>query len=103
MHDTIKADFIALSARAKIAVLSRTVHMETIHNRDHPKDAERIYRSSEFVHRLSGFIMTLAYQPDKFQQDSTHATVSLIEGVSTHGRHYLTKLHEWIMEARNIP
>jgi hypothetical protein len=102
MHDTIKAAFIALSSRAKIAVLSRTIHMETIHNRDRPEDPQQLYRSSEFIHRLSGFIMSLSYRPDEFQRDSTHASSSLIEGVATHGKHYLTKLHGWIVEARDI-
>ena len=101
-HDTIKADFNALSVRAKIAVLSRTIHMETIHNRDHPEDAERTYRSSEFVHRLSGFIMALSYQPDKFHREATRATNSLVEGVARHGEHYVTMLHKWIVEARDI-
>jgi hypothetical protein len=102
MHDKIKDDFIALSARAKISVLARTVHMETIHNRDHPDNAELIYRSSEFVHRLSGLIMTLCYPPVESRQNATYAAVLLIEGVSTHGHQYLNKLHEWIVDAQKI-
>ena len=100
MHDNIEQDFIALSVQAKIAVLARTIHMETIHNRDRPEDAERLYRSSEFTHRLAGFIMSLAYRPDDVQNDPVWATKTLIEGVAIHGQPYLNKLHHWIVEAR---
>jgi len=102
MHAEIEHAFVGLSARAKIAVLARAIHMETIHNRDDPKGAERLYRSSEFVHRLAGFIMSLAYRPDEFERDATWATKALIEGVAIHGQPYLTELHKWIVEARMI-
>lgn len=100
MHDKIEKDFIALSVQAKIAVLARTIYMETIHNRDRPEDAEWLYRSSEFTHRVAGFIMSLVYRPDDFQNDATWAARTLIEGVAIHGRHYLNELHHWIVEAR---
>lgn len=100
MHDRIEEDFIALPVQAKIAVLARTVHMETIHNRGHPEDAERLYRSSEFTHRLAGFIMSLAYRPDDFQNEATWATKTVIQGVAVHGEDYLSELHRWIVEAR---
>jgi len=99
MHDKIEKAFIALSVQAKIAVLARTIHMETIHNRDRSEDAERLSRSSEFTHRLAGFIMSLAYRPDEFQNDATWATKTLIEGVTIHGQPYLDELHRWIVEA----
>jgi hypothetical protein len=99
MQDKIEKDFIALSVQAKIAVLARTIHMETIHNRDRPEDAERLYRASEFTHRLAGFIMSLAYRPNEFQNDATWATRTLIEGVAVHGQPYLNALHHWIVEA----
>lgn len=102
MQDKIEKDFIALSARAKIAVLARTIHMETIHNRDYADCVENLYRSSEFVHRLAGFIMSLTYQPDDFQRDAAWATTTLIEGVALRGQPYLTKLHEWIAQARKM-
>ena len=102
MHDEIEKDFADLTARAKIIVFARTIHMETIHNRDWPENAERLKRSSEFVHRLSGFIMALAYRPDDFQRESTWAAKALIEGVAIHGQHYLTKLHNWISEGRGV-
>lgn len=102
MQNSIRRDFVDLSVRGKIAVLSRTIHMETIHNRDHAKDAERIYRASELIHRLSGFIMSLAYRPDDFQRDAAHAATLLIEGVMAHGDPYLVKLHGWILEAQTI-
>lgn len=51
--------------------------METVHVRaahlDHPDDAERIYQSSKFMHRLSGLIMGLAYKPKEFHGNSAHA------------------------------
>lgn len=99
MHDKIEKDFIALPVRAKIAVLARTIHMETIHNRDHPEDAERLYRSSEFIHRLAGYIMSLTYRPDDFHNDAAWATKTLIKGVAIHGQPYLNELHQWIVEA----
>ena len=102
MCDEIENDFLALSARAKTAVLARVIHMETIHNRDTPEKAERLYRSSDFVHRLAGFSMSLAYRPDNFQRDATWATKTLIEGVAIHGQPYLAELHKWIMEARTV-
>ena len=102
MHAEIERAFAGLSDRAKIAVLARAIHMETIHSRDHPESAERLYRSSEFVHRLAGFIMSLAYRPDDFQRDATWATKALVEGVAIHGQPYLTELHKWIVEARTV-
>ena len=102
MNTEIEDAFAALSIRAKIAVLARAIHMETIHNRDYPECAERLYRSSEFVHRLAGFIMSLAYRPDDFQRNETWASKALIEGVAIHGQIYLTELHKWIVEARTV-
>lgn len=106
MDQDIADDFIGLSPRAKVAVLSRTIHMETIHVRaahlDHPDDAERIYLASEFMHRLSGFIMALAYNPEKFQADATRAAATLIEGIRPHGQAYLDKLREWVADAQSI-
>jgi len=102
MHAEIECAFAGLSDRAKIAVLARAIHMETIHNRDHSGSAERLYRSSEFVHRLAGFIMSLAYRPDEFQRDATWATKALVEGVAIHGQPYLTELHKWIVEAHAV-
>lgn len=102
MNAEVEDAFAALSVRAKIAVLARAIHMETIHNRDYPQSAERLYRSSEFVHRLAGFIMSMAYQPDDFQRDATWASKALVEGVARHGQPYLTELHDWIVEARTV-
>jgi len=107
MRQAIEIEFLALSARAKIAVLSRTIHMETIYARaahfDDPDDAKRIYQSSEFIHRLSGFIMALAYQPDEFQQNSACAAAALVEGIEPYGQSYLGMLHQWIIEAQPLP
>lgn len=102
MHAEIERAFAGLSDRAKIAVLARAIHMETIHNRNHPESAERLYRSSQFVHRLAGFIMSLAYRPDDFQRDATWATKVLVEGVAIHGQPYVTELHKWIVDARTV-
>jgi hypothetical protein len=106
MDQDIAADFIALSPRAKVAVLSRTIHMETIHVRaahlDYPDDAKRIYLASEFMHRLSGFIMALAYNPETFQHDATCAAMALIDGIRPHGQAYLEKLREWVADAQSI-
>ena len=103
MHRKIESDFNALSARAKIAVLARTIHMETIYNRDYPEAAERLYRSSEFVHRLAGAIMSLTYEPENFSERTTWFTNVLVEGVAARGQSQLTKFHEWIDEVRSMP
>lgn len=80
--------------------------METVHVRaahlDDPEDAERIYLSSEFMHRLSGFIMALAYDPEGFQRDAAHAATALIDGVESHGHAYLDKLREWVADVQSI-
>ena len=102
MHAEIERAFAGLSDRAKIAVLARAIHMETIHNRDHPESAERLYRSSQFVHRLAGFITSLTHPPDDFQRDVTWATNALVESVAIHGQPYLTELHKWIVDARTV-
>ncbi|ATY30818.1 hypothetical protein [Sphingomonas psychrotolerans] len=106
MHQDIAVAFVALSSRAKIAVLARTIHMETIHVRgahlDHPDDPMRLYQSSEFIHRLSGFIMRLTRDPDLGERDMTHAAASLVEGIEPRGQYYLDRLSEWIAEAEAI-
>jgi hypothetical protein len=102
MHDDIQHDFKALSARAKITVFARTISMETTLNRDHPESAERLYQSSEFVHRLSGYILSLTYRPDDVEREMTRAAKVLTEGMAIHGQPYLRMLHEWIMEAGPI-
>lgn len=110
MHSNLEAGFLALSSRAKIWVLARTIHMETIHVRgqylDHPDDAARIYQSSELIHRLAGFINMLSFNPDKFDGDRVHAEYAasyLAEEIrQRHGQAYLTMLHDWIVEAQAI-
>lgn len=106
MEETIIDDFVALSIAAKIAVLARTIHMETIHVRsafaDRPGDVGYLYSSSEFVHRLSGFIMAMTYNPDDFQKCCTYAAQFLVGEVRKHGQAHLQMLHSWIDEARTI-
>jgi len=85
MHQDIVATFLALSSRGKIAVLARAIHMETIHVRaahlDYPGDAVRPYRSSEFIHRLSGSILGLTHNPELGESEATYAALSLVEGI----------------------
>jgi hypothetical protein len=106
MHQDIVAAFLTLSSRAKIAVLARTIHMETIHVRaahlDHPDDPTRIYQSSEFIHRLSGSIMGLTRDPNMGERETTYTATSLVEGVGPRGQYYLDRLSEWITEAQSI-
>ena len=106
MHQDIVAAFIALSSRAKVAVLARAIHMETIHVRaarlDQPDDPAPLYQSSEYIHRLSGSIMGLARNPEMDAREATFAAMSLVEGIEPRGQHYLTTLSEWIADARSI-
>jgi hypothetical protein len=106
MQQGLVATFLALSSRGKIAVLARAIHMETIHVRaahlDHPCDTVRLYRSSEFIHRLSGSILRLTHNPDLGESDARYVALSLIEGIEPRGRHYLDNLSEWITHAQSI-
>lgn len=106
MHEDIAAGFLSLSTKGKIAVLARTIHMETIHVREayleHPDDALRIYMSSEFIHRLSGAVMGLARNHDRSERETTYIVTLLIEGVAPRGQYHLNKLSAWIIEASSI-
>ncbi|WHU04308.1 hypothetical protein [Sphingomonas sp. NIBR02145] len=106
MQQGIVATFLSLSSRGKTAVLARAIHMETIHVRaahlDYPGDAVRLYRSSEFIHRLSGSILRLTNNPDLGESEATYAALSLVEGIEPRGQHYLDKLTEWIIEAQSM-
>jgi hypothetical protein len=105
MHDTIASDFAGLSLRAKIMVLARTIHRETIHVRDahldDPTDSEKLYQSIEFIHRLSGCIMSIATEGAD-TKCANYVAPLLIDGVKLRGAPYLRMLADWISEAETL-
>jgi hypothetical protein len=91
--------FSGLSRTAKAKFLARVAHMETIHVRaaylDNPNNAESLYRSSEFVHRLCGCIMHVLSQ----DTDAGYAmsVASLIgEGTAERGEQAHAKILSWL-------
>ena len=86
-------------------VLARTIHMETVHVRsahlDDPTDSEKLYQSSEFIHRLSGCIMSIATEPAGAASPD-YAVPLLIEGMKPRGAPYLRMLSDWIGEAQTL-
>jgi hypothetical protein len=91
--------FSGLSRTAKAKFLARVAHMETIHVRaaylDDPSDAQSLYRSSEFIHRLCGCIMHVLSQ----DTDASYAmsVASLIaEGTGERGEQTQAKMLSWL-------
>ncbi|PKP92940.1 MAG: hypothetical protein CVT77_07210 [Alphaproteobacteria bacterium HGW-Alphaproteobacteria-16] len=77
--------------------------METIHVRiahqDFPDEPARVFSSNEFIHQLSGFIMSLSQNSEISQPLRTHMIQTLIDGVKPRGAHYFGELRRWIVEA----
>lgn len=79
--------------------------METVHVRsahlDDPTDSEKLYQSSEFIHRLSGCIMSIATEPAE-ATGADYVAPLLIEGVKPRGAPYLRMLGDWVGEAETL-
>ncbi len=86
-------------------VLAQTIHMETIHVRgahlDDPTDTDKLYLSSEFIHRLSGSIMSITNEEAEVES-TDYIALMLIEGVKPRGAPYLRMLADWISAAETI-
>src|SRR5690348_12361374 len=96
MESNLRARFEGLSREGKARVLARLIHMETIHVRsahlDDPTDANSLYGSSEFMHRLSGYILA-ALGPGDI--DAPNMIDSILTSVRPRGQYYVDKLEEW--------
>ena len=77
-----------------------TIHVRSVHL-DDPSNAERLYQSSEFIHRLSGSIMTITHEPPEGKSED-YITALLIEGVTPRGAPYLRMLADWIKAAEML-
>ncbi len=90
---------------AKVSVLARTIHMETVHVRgdriDFPGEQARVYVSTEFIHRLSGYIMSIAYGSTPSGADAERMIQTLIKNVEPRGQYFVDQLRTWIGEARS--
>ena len=99
MVNDLSAKFAALTPIAKARVLARLILMETVHVRgarlDDPSDSDSIYSSSEFVHRLSGFILTVL-SPDHPGPDDQSMIEAALLSVRPRGKYYVDQLSNWI-------
>ena len=98
--ERLAAEFNALRYTAQAKVLARLIHMETVHVRvafyDDPSDGAALYRSSEFVHRLSGIIMVII---DDHKALDVPLLISLIiSGLEPRGRRGLDQLCDWVSQ-----
>ena len=104
MHDEIHTSFAALAPDSQARVLARLIHMETIHVRsahlDDPSDTKRLYASSEFIHRLSGFVLGVlnANSPPGREKGMIN---TIMRSVEPRGQFYVERLVEWITAEAN--
>jgi hypothetical protein len=91
--------FAALPADGQARVLARLIHMETIHVRsahlDDPNDTRSLYASSEFIHRLSGFILAVL-NTDSPSGREAGMIDTILRSVQPRGQFYVDRLGEWI-------
>lgn len=99
MTSDLHAGFAALEPTGKARVLARLIHMETILVRDahiiDPHDCERLYASSEFMHRLSGFIVGVL-DPDSPEGREKGMIDTVLRSIQPRGVYYVDKLAGWI-------
>ena len=99
MNANLHAAFAALLADGQARVLSRLIHMETIHVRsahvDDPNDTGSLYASSEFIHRLSGFLLAVL-NPDSPADRDARMIDTILRSVEPRGQFYVDRLAEWI-------
>jgi hypothetical protein len=96
----LAAEFNALHYSAQAKLLARLIHMETVYVRaafdEDPSDGAALYRSSEFVHRLSGIIMVII--DDHEALDVPLLIGLIIHGLEPRGRRCLDQLCEWVSQ-----
>lgn len=99
MNADLSARFAALTATSRARVLTLLIHMETIHVRsayiDDPSDTKSLYASSEFIHRLSGFVLT-ALNTDGPSGREMGVIDTIMRSVEPRGQYYVDRLVEWI-------
>jgi len=104
MHDELHTSFAALPAESQARVLARLIHMETIHVRsahlDDPSDTKSLYASSEFIHRLSGFVLAVL-NADSPPGRETGMIKTILRSVEPRGQFYVDRLAEWITAEAN--
>jgi hypothetical protein len=104
MKDDLHTSFAALPADSQARVLARLIHMETIHVRsahlDDPSDTTSLYASSEFIHRLSGFVLGVL-NADSPPGREKGMIDTILRSVEPRGQFYLNRLAEWITAETN--
>jgi len=104
MNADLSARFAALTANSQARVLALLIHMETIHVRsahiEDPSDTQSLYASSEFIHRLSGFVLTVL-NADRPSGRETGMIETILRSVEPRGQYYLDQLGEWIATETN--
>ncbi|MBG7615069.1 hypothetical protein IWC96_07200 [Brevundimonas sp. BAL450] len=99
MSSDLYTAFAALPADSQARVLARLIHMETIHVRsahlDDPTDTKNLYASSEFTHRLSGFILAVL-NTDSPAEREAGMIATILRSVEPRGQFYVDRLGEWI-------
>lgn len=104
MHDELHTSFAALPADSQASVLARLIHMETIHVRsahlDDPSDTKRLYASSEFIHRLSGFILAVL-KADSPPAREKGMIDTILRSLEPRGQLHVDRLADWITAEAN--
>src|SRR3989344_4116930 len=99
MTADLYTSFAAIPADSRARVLARLIHMETIHVRsahlDDPNDTKSLYASSEFMHRLSGFILAVL-NTDSPPGREAGMMDTILRSVEPRGQFYVDRLGEWI-------
>lgn len=104
MNDDLHTSFAGLPADSQARVLARLIHMETIHVRsahlDDPSDTKSLYASSEFIHRLSGYVLAVL-NADSSPGRETGMINTILRSVEPRGQFYVNRLAEWITAETN--
>jgi hypothetical protein len=104
MNADLHTSFASLSFDSQARVLARLIHMETIHVRsahlDDPSDTKSLYASSEFIHRLSGFILAVL-NADSPPGREAGMINTILRSVEPRGQFYVDRLDEWIAAETN--
>ncbi|RYG16138.1 hypothetical protein EON82_25375 [bacterium] len=99
MTADLYTSFTILPADSQARVLARLIHMETIHVRsahlDDPNDTKSLYASSEFMHRLSGFILAVLNTDSPAGREAGMID-TILRSVEPRGQFYVDRIGEWI-------
>ena len=104
MNADLSNRFAALTANSQAKVLALLIHMETIHVRsahiDDPGDTQSLYSSSEFIHRLAGFVLTVL-NTERPSGREIGMIDTILRSVEPRGQYYVDRLVEWIATEAN--